>query len=297
MPPTQPVVIYSDNFSTYPLGSFPTGWTPSPFSNATVVNDPTIPPAFNRVLQFGADSDIYKDLSKLYSSASVFFAFLANGQEVLRSSLFGCENSDVNEQNFPNTLASVDIESDFTLSCRAGINGPLIGNSKVPIANNWNFIQVNVELGQLGGFVTATMGLALNGVVVINTSMKTSTIPITNLFYPFPAWNFWKFSSPNFFGGNITNVFLCELTELCNAPFDFTTGGVYTGSKSFGRVTQGFHEVALHPENPNLRVTQGFIEVAKRPSSGNLRVSQVFIELMTKSQSPSNPQGWNVKES
>src|ERR1700691_2207720 len=75
--PTQPVVLYADNFSSYPVGSFPTGFTGG---GSQVEPDPL--GFYYHVCQVGPNQ-IFKDTGTLHSSGTVYFGFCANsGQGV-----------------------------------------------------------------------------------------------------------------------------------------------------------------------------------------------------------------------
>lgn len=295
--PSPPNVLYSDNFTGYPIGSFPTGW--APFSGATVQHDPL--GFYSRVVQHFASSHIYKDLTHFYTDVTVFFAFSPQGIFGFDPFILGFENAVPLEANGSQYLSSVSIESDMTLSCRGGVGGALIGNSApYTISSGWNYAQVNASFFTVpdihgNNIVWATMGICLNGRTVISSNSASTGINVVTLYNPIPAFNYWVINSPVGFAAGLTaNVYLCTLTELTNDPFSYT-GSTYTGSKATARASQCFIEAAVQPIVTNARASQAFIEVAELPTSMNVRASQNFIELITLGTSKTST--WDVKES
>lgn len=313
--PSPPVVIYHDDFSSYPLGSFPTGWIGG--SASRVVVDSL--GFYNRCLQVGINQ-IAQDLRSLYSTATVYFCFSVE-EGTPGKYVFAFTNSPTSITNQTVQILNLVVESDSSLSLYGPNNSPLIGNTGLAngIINfpGWNYVQINVTLGtftRTDGAIcmTVTCDLGLNGTSYITGAFKQlPNLVVGGLFYPGAVFNWWEFSSPNINGGLIADIYMCQLTELNLFPFDFT-GMTYTRpSKSNIFVSQGFIELMEQCDvgnvsQNNARVSQGFIEVVELPliqanpliEFPNLRVSQVFIELMTENDSTPPPaQGGHVYES
>ena len=303
-PPPPPLVYYADDFTGYPFGSFPTGFTGG---NSTVEPDPL--GFYPAICQIGPNQ-IFRDVSLLLSSGSAIFGFALNSSTP-SPFLFAFTNGPDNLGNSTNRIVSLVIESDMSLSCRRG--GVIVGNSgktnQYIDPHGWNYVQVNVTIstfarpGDSVVCATATMDLSLNGIECFkDLTGNFADCPIASLYYPQPVFNMWLFNGPNIEGGTLANVFLCQLIGLGDYPFDFNYGTmpptykwtIEKGSGSNDLNSQAFLEVLESPEivnisDNNLEVTQAFIEVVELPliqanpliEFPNLRVTQAFIELMT----------------
>ena len=301
--PTLPNVLYADNFTGYPLGSFPTGWGGDFFGGSHIITDPY--GVYPRALQYFSSVHVYKDLLKFYGDVTIYCAINTQGGFGNQPFIVAFENASPNEGLLSQYLACVSIESDRTLSCRGGGNtggGTLIANSApFCFSNGWNYLQINASFTSvidINGFaiVWAKMGIALNGQIIIPLTSGSTGVHIAGLYNAAPLFNYWVFNDPTGNAGLLANVSLCAPSaSLGNNLYEYT-GPTFTGSKANAFASQNFIEVMALPYSPNARMSQGFIEVVELPTSMQARASQNFIELITTGQE-SLSSTWDVKES
>ena len=313
--PSQPVVLYADNFSGDPIGSFPGGWNGG---GSQVIADPL--GFYYHVVSMGANH-IWQNLNHLYSSATVYFGFCLDSQTE-GVYVYSFANSGPLDNGIDTTrIVDLVIEPDMTLSI-VGFGGVIVGNTGVNVPpgtinpDGWNYIQFSVQLSTFTRSdsvlcMAVTCDLGINGTSYNTAAYKAlPALPVASMYYQAATFNWWLFNAPNINGGPIANVYLCEYSELNVFPFDFVgSPPVYTVGTSNLKISQGYLEVCEDPDigdlsETNLRVTQGFIEVVELPliqanplkEFPNLRISQVFIELMTEGETPISAQGSRVYE-